>query len=416
MFRNVLFTAIFTLGSLSLPLAADDEHGVGDHGPAHHKLTLRASPLEGPGSELGVSGSSLNFVEMKGRLYCYAGTLGALVEDEGGTYILSNNHVLARENDGEFEEPMIQAGILDQGPGCSINYSDRNDIVAHLKYFVPLQLGKSLAKAQDNTVDAAIAKINVGANLVRADGAIMDIGTLSPYIETEAGGIDVQKSGRTTGHTYGYVFATNATINVQYGTGYGRFYDQIHIKPPDVENPPVFSAGGDSGSLIVTVPSGTGKPQAVGLLFAGGDTATYANPIKLVLEEMGTDMVGCTELMGQESPPSESCAVGTVAPVTVAPDPAGDEPNGGGRPDRTKKKSDNIPAGHERAYEVMQRNSDRLFAIEGVLGHGLSRDSMGRPEIVVYLRDNRRAVGQGVPMRLEEFNVRTIVTGPIKAY
>jgi len=49
--------------------------------------------------QLGVSGSSIEHVIDKAFAYCYAGTLGSLVTDGAARYILSNNHVLAKEND-----------------------------------------------------------------------------------------------------------------------------------------------------------------------------------------------------------------------------------------------------------------------------------------------------------------------------
>lgn len=41
--------------------------------------------------ELGLSGSSIEFLQVDGSLFCYAGTLGALVEDTANpslTYVL----------------------------------------------------------------------------------------------------------------------------------------------------------------------------------------------------------------------------------------------------------------------------------------------------------------------------------------
>ena len=78
----------------------------------------------------------------------------------------------------------------------------------------------------------------------------------------------VKKHGRTTGLTHGEVVAVNATVNVGYSTGSARFVKQIIISPGS------FSDGGDSGSLIVTE-SGN---NPVGLLFAGSDLYTIANP------------------------------------------------------------------------------------------------------------------------------------------
>ncbi len=62
---------------------------------------------------LGTSGGNINDI---GTLYCCAGTLGALVQDSSGNlYILSNNHVLAKTNAGQFGDPIIQPGLIDRG-------------------------------------------------------------------------------------------------------------------------------------------------------------------------------------------------------------------------------------------------------------------------------------------------------------
>ena len=90
----------------------------------------------------------------------------------------------------------------------------------------------------------------------------------------------VKKYGRTTKETKGRISAINAIVNVGYSTGVARFVGQIIIEPGE------FSAGGDSGSLIVV--DGKGKNKAddrrpVGLLFAGSSFVTVANPIKEIL-------------------------------------------------------------------------------------------------------------------------------------
>jgi hypothetical protein len=70
---------------------------------------------------------------------------------------------------------------------------------------------------------------------------------------------------------------------VTYDFGTARFVDQIVI----VGDGPSFSDSGDSGSLIVTRP---GK-RATGLLFAGSNTHTIANPIQEVLSALGVTLV-----------------------------------------------------------------------------------------------------------------------------
>ncbi len=96
----------------------------------------------------------------------------------------------------------------------------------------------------------------------------------------------VMKYGRTTGQTNGRIDAINATVNVNYGSpGVAHFIKQIIIKPGN------FSAGGDSGALIVVQKGGdAGSP--VGLLFAGSFSITVANPIDDVLARFGVTIDG----------------------------------------------------------------------------------------------------------------------------
>ena len=63
------------------------------------------------------------------------------------------------------------------------------------------------------------------------------------------------------------------------------FVDQVIIRPGN------FSAGGDSGSLILGEKGGD-KLKPVGLLFAGSFSITVANPIDAVLGEFGVTIDG----------------------------------------------------------------------------------------------------------------------------
>ena len=114
--------------------------------------------------------------------------------------------------------------------------------------------------------------------------------------------IDVQKYGRTTGYTHGRVSGINATIDVGYKNGKARFEDQIVITGNG------FSAGGDSGSLIVTEGLLLADRRPVGLLFAGTPTSTLANPIELVLDRFGVRIDA-----GDEN----------IEPLRAAPGPSG---------------------------------------------------------------------------------------------
>ena len=205
-----------------------------------------------------------------------AGTIGCRVKDASGkVYALSNNHVYADEGGAKIGDNVLQPGPYDGGinPG---------DAIGTLFSFVPIQCYCSTCPV--NNIDAAIALSSTG-NLGRStlsDG----YGTpRSTILSTPTVNKRVKKYGRTTGLTKGKIYAINATVDVQYDTCVARFIKQIVITPG------TFSAGGDSGSLIV-VNGGSDDRKPVGLLFAGSFFYTIANPIGDVLKAFGVTVDG----------------------------------------------------------------------------------------------------------------------------
>lgn len=208
-------------------------------------------------------------------LYCSAGTLGARVLKGGNVYILSNNHVLARENEAHIGERIMQPGNFDTD-GCD---SPDSLVIGHLAQLIPINFGDT------NTVDAAIASTTTAAV---ADTTFSGgYGAPNSTIKSATINMLVQKCGRTTGCTHGQVSAVDATINVQYTAGVATFLHQIVISPISRRTP--FSDSGDSGSLIVT-----DDPDAypVALLFAGSRSTTIGNPIGAVLSALGVTIDG----------------------------------------------------------------------------------------------------------------------------
>lgn len=207
-----------------------------------------------------------------------AGTIGCRVKGFAGrVYALSNNHVYANENDATMRDPILQPGPYDGGG----TVAGRDDVIGTLYMFERIRFGMpEFNWWPTNRIDAAIAfssTDNLG-NATPSDGYGMpESTTAEAYV-----GQMVQKYGRTTGLTRGFVYAVDATVNVGYTSGVARFVNQIIIIPGN------FSAGGDSGSLIVTQ---TGK-NPVGLLFAGTTTITVANPIDPVLARFGVTIDG----------------------------------------------------------------------------------------------------------------------------
>ncbi len=329
---------------------------------------------------LGTSGGS---IRDSGIGFCCGGTLGALVQDSQGVqYILSNNHVLARTNRGFPKEAIIQPGLIDQEPAC---FRDSGDAVANLSDYVPISFRRNTV----NQVDAAIAGVQIGK--VDPSGSILDVEEVSSVTVAPMVGMSVKKSGRTTGLTSGIITAVDVTVDIEYPRLCGmnlspriaRFTGQIMIRSAG------FSAGGDSGSLIVEDCSS--HPRAVGLLFGGSDSSTLANPIGDVLTQLSVSMVGtsgfCTSSAG-------SPAMTTQVPAQV---------------DRVEL---------ENAKGIKERNKEATLAVPGVVGMGigLSETAPGKIAIEVYVKEPAHAMKGRIPERLETIPVKIVETGKFVAY
>ncbi len=200
-----------------------------------------------------------------GHIKITAGTLGCLVRKEKESLILSNNHVLANENDANHEDPILQPGPIDGG-------KDPEDRIAYLENFIPIHFGYNM-----NYVDAAVAK-PISEDLVSNE--VLEIGKPTGVIEPTLG-LKVIKSGRTTGLTHGEIVQVATTQRVRYRKGVALFDDQIVIHPGS------FSKGGDSGSAIFVDDN---TRRICGLLFAGSARVTVANPISNVLNTLGVSL------------------------------------------------------------------------------------------------------------------------------
>jgi len=203
-----------------------------------------------------------------------AGTIGARTRAGDQTYALSNNHIFAANNDGQAGDNLLQPGVVDGGKAP-------DDVIGTLHDFEPIRFCRAML-CPANTMDAAVA-------LTTSDDVgheTPDGGYGAPRASTSEAelGMSVQKYGRTTGHTVGQVSGLNATIDVGYRDGKARFEGQIVISGRG------FSAGGDSGSLVVTKGLLLADRRPVGLLFAGTQTTTLANPIDLVLDRFGLEI------------------------------------------------------------------------------------------------------------------------------
>lgn len=327
-----------------------------------------ATALQGLPIKLGTSGGS---VADSSRRYCCGGTLGALVTYGGLPHILSNNHVVARSGSAANGEDIIQPGLIDVG--C--NAGNANVVADFIGNAVPLGAGN---------VDAALALPRAGA--VNLTGAILNVGVPCAGIQTATAGLSVAKSGRTTGYTTGTVQAVNVNVNVGYqrGCNSGKkftvsFTNQISITPG------TFSAGGDSGSLIV---SNDGTPNPVGLLFAGSSSVTIANPAQAVANAFGNGF----SFVGQ------SCGGAAVEAAVVGLD----------------------EYAFANAKSVKEGIEAKFFERPDVVGVGVGRasdnkDSLdaNQPAIIVYVETAKGKLPKGFPREIDGIKVRVIATDAI---
>ncbi|MHB1126065.1 MAG: chymotrypsin family serine protease [Bacillota bacterium] len=227
-----------------------------------------------------------------------AGTFGAVVKDKttGEPLILSNNHVLANATNGQdgrsaAGDAILQPGVYDGG-------RLEEDIIARLERFVPLRRAVEESKCPwaaaavkagnamvhslkpnymltlekkvpfANLVDAAVAR-PVNPQIIEAQ--ILELGEVAGMAEASLG-MEVIKSGRTSGVTRGSVEAVEVTMQVLVDQNeICIFSEQIMTN--------MASRPGDSGSLVIDKYS-----RALGLLFAGSEGYTAFNRIQRVTE------------------------------------------------------------------------------------------------------------------------------------
>jgi len=283
--------------AVSLPTARSwtllllNNSGINSNPIAHQQRLALPVPL---GSS---SGSNHDYDTQRGQLTdCCGGTLGALLQDSSGNqYALSNNHVLARSDQSQPGETVIQPALIDNG--CTpVGSGPGATQVATLAAYPPLD-------SPNTNVDAALARVTPGA--VDPHGAILELGAklpdgsldaAAPGVSSTAGqgesaalGMLVAKSGRTTGLTCAPVSAVSLDVLVDYYQDCAetkhalrkKFTNQIAISGTS------FSDAGDSGALVVD----TSNAEPVGLFFAGGTDShgiehAIANPVSDVLANL----------------------------------------------------------------------------------------------------------------------------------
>jgi hypothetical protein len=220
--------------------------------------TSRIRPLQ-PGSSIGVLGAER------------AGTLGCLVAKTGAAdtpLMLSNNHVIAQSGRSAIGTGILQPGILDGG--------QVDDQVGELTEIVAFDFNPGY----NNVCDAALAAISPGIAFVPALGDLDQPG--EPTGNAPTVGQQVQKWGRTTGHTLGEIQDVHYRTYMSYqkpGGGYGSagFRDQVLCSR--------YTDKGDSGALVCDMGG-----NAIGLHWAGSTAMSVFSPIEFVFAALGVSL------------------------------------------------------------------------------------------------------------------------------
>ena len=291
--------------------------------PVHKQVSGKIMALR-PGAAPGLAASAVDTTARfprpvpigvsTGHPAITAGTIGARVTDGANVYALSNNHIYADENNASTGDAVIQPGAFDGGNSPA-------DDIGTLADFEPIifgNFGKCLMQGRDcNYMDAAVALTstdNVGNST--PDGGY---GTPHSSVVVATVGMSVQKYGRTTGLQSGTVDSINAAVRVGYSSGSATYRDQIIITPG------TFSAGGDSGSLVVT---NDVDNNPVGLLFAGSGTTTIASPIHYVLDRFSVTIDNSASTPDTTAPIISNVAASNItatsADITWTTDEAAD--------------------------------------------------------------------------------------------
>jgi hypothetical protein len=352
--------ALLLFGSLLTPGLAD--------GGANHR---------GHNQHFGVSGGNVND---HSSAFCCSGTLGSLITDGGNQYVLSNNHVLGRSDQAVAGEDVSQPGLIDNS--CRIA-----TVVADFIAAVPL----------GSNVDAAVALLRPGQ--MDSTGFIEDIGVPGNTVVAPSVGLGVAKSGRTTGFTTGTVSSINTSVNVQYqkGCNSGKKFT-VGYTNQVVINSSTFSAGGDSGSLIVT---NNASHNPVALLFAGSSTTTIGNPMGEVLTKIGAVLGGAASF-GASS---------------------GGGPGGGhGRGRPAGEREPFIPGLESLMQQLPEQAVDRASAVlevhranlmfqPGVMGAGVGASGRADGEAAIVIYVNKDSSARPIlPDNIEGIPVTVILT------
>ena len=337
----------------------------------------QAAPIK-----LGTSGGNASDLLMNGGNIggCCSGTLGSLLSRAGTFYILSNNHVLDKSDQGSTGDPIVQPGLGDAN--CQVQ---NTATVAHLSQAAPLQ----------SNVDAAMAAIVPGE--VDTSGTILDLNgpnqpappssTLADVQTALSSKEPVAKVGRSSGVTCGSIESISADIIVHYETSCGsKNVFQVSYTNQIIVAGGIFSEPGDSGSLVVT--ADTARP--LGILYAGDGSSTAVNPIQDVLSAL------------------KDPSTGEIPQVVGGADHAVGCPNSGqatiASAQALTAKLNGTVLEHAQLVKAQYETQLLQYSAVSTVSVGASEDDPGQPAVVVHVKSSAQT-----PIPHEVGGVRTKV-------
>ncbi|MFC4927855.1 hypothetical protein [Delftia deserti] len=222
-----------------------------------------------------------------------AGTIGALVKDAAGQIFgLSNNHVSGACSYAPIGLPVVAPGIMDVSPWNPAPFT-----VGYHTHHLPMNFGDPSSVDHSLNSDAALFRIAAPGSISSMQRNLYD--TPASVVDIQPG-MQVEKLGRTTGHTIGYVTAELIGPSpvyyqaAQYGFNGNAFFENLFIVHGVGD---VFSEGGDSGSLVTHLDA-NGQRHAIGIVVAGctdssapGGKRSLVLPLRPILDRFNVTLV-----------------------------------------------------------------------------------------------------------------------------
>ncbi|MET3966836.1 hypothetical protein [Bradyrhizobium sp. S3.9.1] len=222
-----------------------------------------------------------------------AGTLGAIVRDSSAKqYGLTNNHVSGSCSFAPVGLPILAPGIVDVVPGNLSPFTIGFHSVA-----LKMAPGSADNVIPSENLDGAIFELSSHARVSSFQGSVYDTPAQAGALTAN---MNVEKVGRTTGHTHGRVLGQmHGPHPIQYSAAIYGFSGIVRFDPvfAIVGNGQLFSDSGDSGSLITAI-DGNGDRIGVGIVVGGmndgsapGGKITIALPLLPILQGFGVSLV-----------------------------------------------------------------------------------------------------------------------------